>query len=800
MANQNVDLRTKLNLTREQLTKDRQSFKELYRVEEAGPIEIFKANQGKQKKVENFIEHLYKAGMPKTSIRNMQTILEWNYEHPTPTTPPEYSEGTTTTTGAPNYPVSGNVAQGQREAQEAERQRREAATLASEEKGEQQTAEFLRQQKERAQRQKLIYDERIRKAEEARVKFEKTSATTNVKVTEEKAPDLSDKENTELQEFASEVKKDPVAATKIISKDIQARLQDLPPEAADLTAVTIVASIQNKNLPQIQTSVIESLKKTPEFSAWASPLADQSKTSVELAQLISQSAYGDVFQKTFLPKITTIISSTPNENYIPVSLGPMPMLGASLLNRQKAVLDKPTVEKPAFMRSWLDDQLALIKAGSIQGAEKNFSESLVQGYLVTYHPGPKIDWAATGGPAKLDIASGASEPFGLVSGVAKGVVQKAVTKGIGKALGTQVAVKATGAEIGAQLGALFGISGGPLAVVTTAIGAAAGWFIEKAGPTLKKYSAIVIGGLTALIALPIIGLGAALALGGGATVLSFALGAGAGGLTGAGLAAGITSFFGALASATLGAIGPPILFILLGFPVIVALILFIINSGAYVVPPSPLTNPFAGSGINVKCSDEKGPVGVPGPSSNSPIANRAWEISYDLYQGFWCFWNRSPKAPPQYFPNDVLKYPPGYPELFDYALFLRNPNPSESSGPDLFWCTWLPVKAYHENGNNIATELYVPNMYNDFKSRGKIIDAKTATPSNVVPGSVVFFQVTSGEFSNRLNHVGVVYSVDPGGIVVVESNNAIKSESINFIPGGGAGSLPGMLTKYFGLP
>ena len=84
--------------------------------------------------------------------------------------------------------------------------------------------------------------------------------------------------------------------------------------------------------------------------------------------------------------------------------------------------------------------------------------------------------------------------------------------------------------------------------------------------------------------------------------------------------------------------------------------------------------------------------------------------------------------------------------------------------------------------------------------KSKIIPADQATPQNVIPGSVIFFSVTSGEFANQLNHVGIVYSVDPGGIVSVESNNAIKSESINFSPGGGLGNLPGMLVKYIGLP
>ena len=71
-----------------------------------------------------------------------------------------------------------------------------------------------------------------------------------------------------------------------------------------------------------------------------------------------------------------------------------------------------------------------------------------------------------------------------------------------------------------------------------------------------------------------------------------------GGLTLGGIGAGIGNFFSALGGAFLGAVGTPILITLLVFPVIVAFILFVINSGADIVPPSKLfrmiENPYIG--------------------------------------------------------------------------------------------------------------------------------------------------------------------------------------------------------------
>jgi len=169
----------------------------------------------------------------------------------------------------------------------------------------------------------------------------------------------------------------------------------------------------------------------------------------------------------------------------------------------------------------------------------------------------------------------------------------------------------------------------------------------------------------------------------------------------------------------------------------------------------------------------------------------------DMYQGFWCFWNRSPGD----LPTDKTAHPPSYPELFDYPMFLTNPNPSDlsSCGNCLFWCTALILKAYEKGGVPILNTLWVPTMYDDFKSRDKLVLAHDATSSNIVSGSVVFFQVQGGSFPNIPNHVGIVYKVDANGLVFLQSNAGTKTGSLS-LDSGGAGNLPGITTVAFGLP
>lgn len=135
-----------------------------------------------------------------------------------------------------------------------------------------------------------------------------------------------------------------------------------------------------------------------------------------------------------------------------------------------------------------------------------------------------------------------------------------------------------------------------LSFLTTPVGAiifAVGtWAATKVFPWIKKNFKWIFAGGVALAVAPFAGIFAGILAGGIAlaaasvAVNGFSLGA---------AGAAIGGFFMSLGSLLASSIGMPILITLLSFPVMIALILFIINSGAYVVPPTNETfssNPY----------------------------------------------------------------------------------------------------------------------------------------------------------------------------------------------------------------
>jgi hypothetical protein len=87
-----------------------------------------------------------------------------------------------------------------------------------------------------------------------------------------------------------------------------------------------------------------------------------------------------------------------------------------------------------------------------------------------------------------------------------------------------------------------------------------------------------------LIALPFVGVGTAIGIGIGGTTITAAFGGGVAGLTVAGIGKGIGKVLGTLGKFTVKVAIIPFLISLPVFSLIVVFILFIINSGAYVVP------------------------------------------------------------------------------------------------------------------------------------------------------------------------------------------------------------------------
>ena len=379
------------------------------------------------------------------------------------------------------------------------------------------------------------------------------------------------------------------------------------------------------------------------------------------------------------------------------------------------------------------------------------------------------------------VSDAGSQLFGKLS-------EKIASKVLGKAA-TAVGAKAAVAAVGA-------VSGPPGWVAT---------LIAYVGPEVVSFIKRNFSKAMITIGAVLFGLGyflasSALMLGGAATAGAGLIGA-AGGVgpalsSAAGFASGLFTAVGLMVVSSLVV---PLVATLIGVPIVVALIIFIINSGAYIVPPGPTLEAPSFIGANITCTKEKGPVSFSNTSS-SPIAKRAWEITSDLYQGFWCFWNRSPGD----FPDDTSAYPPSYPETFDEDLFTRNPNPSPTEmskcGDCLFWCTYLVQKAYRESGNtSLLVTLWSPTMQDDFTKRGKFIIGRDATPKNVAVGSVIFFKIEPGP--DRTNHVAIIYSVNEDGITYVQSNAPTKDAFVPFNSSGkGIQSPPGTGVVGIGLP
>ena len=398
--------------------------------------------------------------------------------------------------------------------------------------------------------------------------------------------------------------------------------------------------------------------------------------------------------------------------------------------------------------------------------------------------------ANTGGIMQMEAyLGGAGTAASQATGQAAGKV--ATNVGIKAGLGGLLAKGA--AALGVSLGAFtFGVS-----TVITIMLTAVGKILEKIDWTkvkrwLKDNGWIL--GLGAVAINPWVGIG---------------LAAGIYGLTRqvrlAAIGAAIWGFLLAIGSAFVMAVATPVIITLVVLPPLVAFMMFIINSGAYLVPPKPVAESgFGPGGGGYYCTTVKEPSGITS-SVNSPIATRALHIVEDLYQGFWCFWNRSPSnnpppdGPPRAdFPDDAVLYPLNYPDLFNYDLFKQSPNGDPTGGNDLFWCTWLVQKAYTENGVSIANTLWSPDMKLDFENRGKFVPASSVTSLNAVPGSVIFFDVDNEK--DRIDHVGIIYTTNGDDVTYVQSNAGLKAEHLTLGSNGLQGK-PGYIDVIgIGLP
>jgi hypothetical protein len=560
--------------------------------------------------VTGFVDYLYspEIGIPKgTSVKHIGIVLESWYE--TLSKAPEFSEPTVTQ--APRSAVNPNtLTKEQREQFEKELRAREISQKEASEKAKETVEVSIKRQQE-------IYTEQITKAKN----LEKSLKIQKIYYKIESPPEKVSPEVVSLHEQA-EI--NPKKFIEEVSTEITAKAntQNLTPEESAVigqqTALTTYEVLTGQS-PLITVAVIDKVISDPKILSTIAPDAKSQATLNEIAQnIVEQKSAQFELVKEFvdLPKIDGIIngdkinveiSLNPKEGFKEFDLNEQIISPhIDCLNQQSLTLDNFRVLGEREIKSqlltkagtWLETQIAKFPAESAGG--KFFSSDVVKLGMSRLGVIPAAPMVAAEGSfmGKFLVGTGFGDVAGFIqakTGVNLGI--KLAAKEGAKAI-AKTGLKAAISKITTALSTAI-----PVPVLNWIIGFIGGEIIGKIlekinWAKVKEWGAAIIGGVAGLIALPFVGIGAAIGIGVGATAVSAGLGAGLGGATLAGIGSGIAGFFGALGGAFLGAIGMPIMVTLLVFPVVVALVLFIINSGAYLVPPSntmaSIENPYIG--------------------------------------------------------------------------------------------------------------------------------------------------------------------------------------------------------------
>ncbi|MEK7525934.1 MAG: hypothetical protein AAB546_00445 [Patescibacteria group bacterium] len=328
------------------------------------------------------------------------------------------------------------------------------------------------------------------------------------------------------------------------------------------------------------------------------------------------------------------------------------------------------------------------------------------------------------------------------------------------------------AEAGAAAGTAL------LPVVGTIIGAAVGmvvsWVASKINwAKVKKFfqenkyigPTMVAGGILMMFGGGVVTGGLIATAGVGATAM------GSGGIV-AGLSAipaGIAGVFGLALATSLRQIAKPIIISLITIPFVIALIIFIINSSAYVIPGS---TSISGGGVT--------PVG-----GCEGVVTNGTSITSSLQKGFWQFYNHSPQ-----YDHPLDNGLPCNGDHWSESYYASYPNPC-ASGTDfpagckgtrpvactLFWCTDLIMKTYLQSGFEMPQNMFaVVTMRDWFQQQNRLLSADT--PATEIPiGSAIFFGV--GVFTpGPLSHVALVSEVNQDYITIIESNNSVTTRKL----------------------
>lgn len=556
-------------------------------------------------KVTDFVDDLNQNyGIPvKTSAKNIGITLQSWFEAvskntaETTTEIPQYMETMTESpdarTASKNEPLSQMV----EEMEKKEAQRKEVIA-----KSDKEIREAIERKQAIAAEQRRIREE-IAKTEELKAKAEKIYVKVEEVKTETKLAQKEAEAFEKLKKEADPQTGNPREVAKGVASEIISRAgKNIPEEVVNTVssqaAVDAVNSFSPITLanPVIKTAVLTQIATHPDINqglkSVASKLSDSQIPAYKLSRELLDSAFkgigGEVFNEA---KYKVQVSATPQAGFVELPASQIFDEHISNLQNQDSFLgeigDMGVDEIKGAGMSRIN-RLLQVRINALP-ANHFLRSEFAKDTMAVFGVGAPVTWQYTGSSAIMKFAgsSGFAPALGWVQGrfgINLGF-QKVATEA-----GKQLAVKAGTTGLAAKAVTALGAAATPVSAgISLAISAAISKFISWIGPKIKKFVSENKEALFGIGALGMIFGGGALRLisvaplvAGGAALLG-------GGFSGGAFASSIVDFFGSIGRLLVVTIGTPVLITLLVFPVVVTLILFIINSGAYIVPPSPLS-------------------------------------------------------------------------------------------------------------------------------------------------------------------------------------------------------------------
>lgn len=520
-----------------------------------------------------------------------------------------------------------------RELQELERQKREAEMKAAKEKGEKTVQEAIKRKVELYDRQSKIKPEGsipqqvppvIPKTEQIKILDELKDRVIYI-IPTAPPPKIEFTEN-EIK-LIETAKQDPQTFSEKLSELIIEKNSDVPAVTLEplskIIAVDVTKSLINPGEkptpPGVFAAIVTVPKKLPELTPIA--LEELSKSAVlfttfsegqdDLYRTILRRSLGENITNSVLdfPNQEFVLSESPSDQRFTIKLDQLQQNSFSFQEDPLfESINNPLIDNAKDLigdrvKGLALDRIKSISTESAFGAISKFTASKSFDSIAPFlGVQTNFTYAGTGFfgkaittflPKYAPFISNVAGKLGMDIGIKAitPVVTKAAEKTgaivAGKTVGKVIAavaaktgLKAALTAAGQALGSFAPIIGNILAFIGTEI---IGKILEKIPwDKVKKYASYIVGFVMGLGALAVAGpvAGAVVGLG------SFGVVSVATGGTLGGIGTSIGRFFSSLGEIVFGSIAMPVLVTLLVFPVIVAIILFIINSGAYIVPPT----------------------------------------------------------------------------------------------------------------------------------------------------------------------------------------------------------------------